>query len=507
MFDRIKRRIRSTYKRLKFAARVLFRGEYYDNISVDRRNDNHFANASDLPPYLTNTYQARMKFRVRARYEADNNCYLGGLIDTLATDVIGYVLPTLQVLTDNADLNTFIEGEWKSWNEYRGVNLLEKLKIMERCTRIDGESFPMMVTDDDALEKTGYGLNLVVIPQSRVTNQSWKVFNDVTIRESVRDGITYRQQLLNDDGIIIDLRTGNPVEFQVTPILNELQLNLIESNPVTVSARYMLQWYRPKWAGQFRGICEVGAALGLYAQLRRFDIATLTSAEIGAMLAGVMKTTNPPNDEPPEIKAGTELGLVAGSLIALPDGWDAAPFPANQPLSTYEMFTNVILRQIGRLLNVPFGIVAGDHSKYNYSSARLDVTGYDESKKYDRKQLQIRILNPIFSEWIIELAKSRPDVGRIWETVGIRYSWNFTNRPSIDPLKDAMVDDLRLKNGTDTYANIYSTRGMDYEEQFKQIQKERVKLSENNLTFDKNSASMANVGNTDNQPTDATQTA
>lgn len=474
-------------RRVKLAARLMLRGEHYDSATYDNRNDRHFANARDLPPIVTNNYDTRKKLRVRARYEADNNCYLSGLCNTLATDVVGYVLPSLQVLTPDAKLNAFIEAEWKKWSEFESVNLCEKLKMMDRASRTDGESFLMMVSDRYTESKTGYSLNVVIIPASRVTDQSLVNFNPIEKRKmSDEEGIVTEYTVINDDGVIVDATTGRPIEFKVIPLVDEVQglTSLIQSNSVTVSARYMKQWFRPKWPGQFRGVCEVAPALPLYAQLRRFDIATMTSAEVAAMIAGVMKTTNPANDEPPEIAPGTELGLVPGSLIAAPDGWEPVAFPSNAPLSTYEMFVYMVLRQIGRLLDVPFGIVAGDHSKYNYSSARLDVTGYDEGKKYDRKQLEIRALNPVAEEFLFELSKLRPDVARYLETEGIPYGWNFTNRPSIDPAKDASVDDIRLKNGTITLAEIYSAKGKDWEEALEQRAKESKKIAELGLVFD-----------------------
>lgn len=477
--------IKAAVQRIYAATRIMLRGEHYDAATNDGRNDAHFRNARDVPPILANTHETRKRMRIKARYEADNNCYLGGLIETLAVDTIGYVLPALQVLTPDAKFNSFVEEEWRKWNEFEAVNLSEKLRILDRSTRTDGESFTLMVTDRFTESKTGYSLNVVIIPASRVTDQSLTILNPIIERKTVdSEGIEYTQTLINDDGVIVDANTGTPVEFKVVPILDEVQgYSLIQSNGVTVSARYMKQWFRPKWPGQFRGTCEVAAALPLYAQLRRFDIATMTSAEVTAMISGVMKTTNPANDEPPEIKAGTELGLVPGSLIATPDGWEPVAFPSNQPLSSYEMFVYMILRQAGRLLNVPFGIVAGDHSKYNYSSARLDVTDYDERKRYDRHQLKIKQLNPIVNEWMLELAKMRPDVARFLETTGIPYTWSFTNRPSIDPLKDASVDDMRLKNGTTTYADVYATQGKDWEQQFEQAKKERAKIVEGGLQF------------------------
>jgi capsid protein len=61
-----------------------------------------------------------------------------------------------------------------------------------------------------------------------------------------------------------------------------------------VPARLVLHWFTPDRFGQLRGIPEITPALPLFAQLRRYTLATLTAAEIAAMLAGVMQTNLPP---------------------------------------------------------------------------------------------------------------------------------------------------------------------------------------------------------------------
>lgn len=485
------------------ACGVMLRGQHYDNATTTVENKRHWQNAKDNPPIVNNDPATRAKLRARARYEVANNCYAAGLCSTLATDTIGYVAPVPLVSTGDNKLNTFLEGEWKTWSEAPVVNLPEKLFTLDFSRRTDGESFQLSITDTDETEnQTGYALNLVIIPQARVTDNTFFTRGEVETRTVERNGYQTQVSLLNDDGVVVNTLTGFPHEFWVSNVVDESRL--IRSNPIQISGRYMKQWFRPTYPGQYRGVCEIGAALGLFAQLRRFGLATLSAAEIAAMLTAILKTTLPMdgNDGPAPLAPFSTREFERNMITAMPDGWDLYQMKAEHPISNYEMFVNMVLREIGRLLDVPFGIVAGDHSKYNYSSARLDVTGYDERKKYDRSQLAIRNLNPLHREWILEVAKRRPDVEQAIKN-GYGLSWKYTNRPSIDPLKDAQVEDMRLRNGTTTYSEIYAFRGMDYREQFKQRQKENEEMAEFKLNF---SDALANTGKTgimeDKVPTD-----
>lgn len=502
---------KTVFHRLTASFATLYRGGgisgHYDNASTTIENRRHWENARDLAPIQVNNPDTRKRLRARARYECDNNCYAGGLVSTLATDTIGYVAPTPQFLTGNNELNKFLEQEWKTWSESEAVNLPEKLYIMDMSRYTDGEAFVLFTSDTGETEsQTGYALNLTIIPQARVCDPNYNNYTNVETREiNINVGgaepVSMYVDLINDDGVILNALTGKPYEYKVMNIIDEVQgysYGLIGSNVQTVSARYMKHWFRPKRPGQFRGVCEIAASLNLYAQLRRFGIATLSAAEVAAMMSLVITTTSPVDGEHVPVTPFSTRDFERNMVTAMPEGWTASQMKAEHPLSSYEMFVNMVLREIGRLLDVPFGIVAGDHSKYNYSSARLDVTGYDERKKFDRKQLAIRILNPLCYEWLIEVANRRPDVAEALRKNQIKYNWAFTNRPSIAPDVDAKVEDTRLKNGTTTYSEVYAARGLDYREQFEQRQKEDTDMEQLGLDFSEQPVQQVQQNNPEN---------
>ena len=434
--------------------------------------------------------------RRNGKVSVTGNCYASGLVSRLATETIGYTAPTPQINTGDNGLNNFLEDEWGMWTEAPVVNLAEKLYTMDYARRTDGESFPLTITDTDVTEsQTGYAVNLVIVPQSRVSSFYSRIhsyYGQVETREVERRGYSTIVRLINDDGVLVNALTGYPHEFTVNNVVDETLGSLIGSNAVTVSERYMKQWFRPIYPGQFRGVCEIAAALGLFGQLRRFGLATLGAAEIAAMMTLILKTNLPADDsgQPTPLAPFSTREFERNMVTAMPDGWDAMQMKAEHPISNYEMFVNMVLREIGRVLDIPFGIVAGDFSKYNYSSARLEVSGYDETKKYDRKQLAIKILNPLHFEWLNEVVRRRPDVEKVIREGKYKLTWQFTNRPSIDPLKDATVDDMRLKNGTTSYSDVYAFRGMDYREAFQQISKENSEKKEFSLDFSEKSGNM-----------------
>lgn len=462
----------------------------YDAAQTTAENRKHWSNADDYPAVWANTPTVRAKLRMRARYEADNNPYCAGLVSTLATDVIGYVAPKLQLLTPDSGFNSYVESEWENWSTNLLVNLPAKLRILDEGRRVDGEQFLAMTTDDDVGSMTNFALNVNVVGAARVNNPHY------TSRTSVSSTGIY-----NDDGVHIDTNTGRAVAYDVVPLSDEIMYGttaLIKSRVTAIPARYMLHWFCPRRAGQFRGVSELTPALPLFAILRRYDLATLTAAETAAMLAGIMKTNAPLADGPKTVADWTTTELERGTLLTLPDGWDATQFKAEHPHSMYEVFVNCVLRQIGRSLDVPFGVVAGDSSKYNYSSARLDYTGYDERLKFDRTQLVIRVLDPLFIEWLKEFTKIDPRVSRVLQSLPmgrIPHDWQFTKRPSIDPSKDASTATERINNGTSNLAIECARDGNNWEDVLKQRAIELEKIKKLGLTPVQQSDNINNRGN------------
>lgn len=449
----------------------------YDAAKTTSENRKHWANADDKPPAWANTAHTRQILRMRAQYEADNNSYCSGMIANIARDTVGYSPPSLQVLTTDKEFNRFVEDKWNEWSNSRYVNLPEKLIVADQGRRVQGENFVAIKSDKEALQFTGVDLSIDVLSASRVRDPLWS-------------SGTITNGLYNDDGVHVDIKTGRPRKYTVSDPVSELTyggFSGVTDTTVTVDSRYLLQWFSPKRAGQFRGVCEITPSLPLFAQLRRYDLATLTAAETASLLAGIMQTNSTANiTEHVEVADWTKVELERGTLLTLPEGWSATQFKPEQPISAYEMFVNCFLRQIGRCLNIPFGVMVGDSSKYNYSSARLDYIGYDAQLQYDRGQLVIRILDPLFTEFIYELALMFPRVMAKLVGLTLPHTWQFTKRPSIDPQKDASTSTEKITNGTSNLAIECAKDGTNWED----VQDQRItemlawkdKLSKNGLT-------------------------
>lgn len=428
----------------------------FDAAGHNSENARHWAAADYLSADAEANESVRRTLRVRSRYEVANNSYARGMLLTLANDTIG-TGPRLQVLSGDDELNSQIEGDFMRWAAE--IDLPGKLRTarMARCQ--DGEVFILMAQNRAMFDRQ-IQLDIQLIEADRICS----------------NGISGEEN--NVDGILFD-RFGNPVTYRMLkyhPGGDEIGNNVVEYE--TVSAKNMIHYFRSDRPGQHRGIPEITSSLPLFAQLRRFTLAVLSAAEAAADFAGILYTDAPANGESDEVEALDAIELRRNMLLSMPSGWKMAQLDPKQPCSTYAEFKAQILNEIARCLNMPYNIAAGNSSGYNYASGRLDHQTYFKSLRVERENIVATVLNKIFDLWLREYVL----------TTGVKlpekfnWSWFWDGFEHVDPGKEANAIDIKLKNGTTTYAAEYSKVGRDWEDEFEQIAKEKRRMAELGIT-------------------------
>jgi lambda family phage portal protein len=424
----------------------------YDAATYDTTNEKHWNAADYLNANAGLDASTRQMLRDRSRYESANNGYYGGVIETIAQDVVGSgPRPQVRIPGDSSrEMSRLIERLWTAWAS--ATALAEDLTLMQEACVRDGESFAMM-RDNPGLAADG---------RTRV-----QVDLQVYEAEQISDPWDFGLNPLYTDGVRFD-EYGNALSY-----------TLLKNHPggvhayrswdtVEIPATQVCHWYKVRRAGQHRGVPWMVAALPLFAQLRRYTLATLSAAELAAMLAGIMETDAPPGEQAVSVEAMDTVAMVRGALLTLPAGWKASQFKPEQPITNYGQFKTEILNEVGRGGNVPLNIVSGNSSGYNYSSARLDRQLYYRAIKRERGRMKDRFLDRLFLRWAREaiiaygLAATVPPP-ELWS-----WSWFWDGFESIDPQKDAQTDAINLENGTTTLAEICAERGQDWEDVIRQ---------------------------------------
>lgn len=414
----------------------------------------HFLKADDLGPNSANSADVRMKLRRFAGYEIDNNSYAKGMNLTSANEIVG-TGPRLQMKLKSREDNRRIESEFSLWMLATGLADTLHTGVQAKTGR-DGEFCAYLTTNP--------GIDHPVQLDVRHFEAAMLTTPGFSSAPNAVDGIEFDQH-------------NNPTVYHV---LKEHPGDggYAFSNQAynRVPARNMLHWFRVDRPGQYRGIPEITPSIGLFAQLRRYGQSVLTAAEVASNLAAVLQTDGGgAYDTEPQSDPWDQVPIDMGTMTTLPPGWKMAAFTPTQPIANYGDFKREVLMEIARCQNMPYNVVAGDSSRSNYASGRLDFQSWRKSISVTRASFVRKVLERIFYAWLAE-AVLIPNYLPALDVRNVPHAWFFDGAPHVDPVKEATADKINLANCTTTLAAIYAEKGLDWEEELEQksIEDERM---------------------------------
>ena len=459
---------------------------YYDAAATGRHHDNHFLYADNSDADRTISPELST-LRNRCRYEIRNNSYAKGITESKADFLVG-TGPRLQLNTSNAGFNRKVEQLFMSWTKYCDMagklSFADILKLVGSKQQDDsGDGFIIMQQDNDAPGDKPR-LRLSLVEPDRV-NTPYSLGG-----ASLTTGVAADGQLV--DGIKID-KFGKPVQYYVQkkhPGSLVASMGMSIDDYDVVPAAVMIHLYRQDRPGQTRGVPWFTPAVPLFAQLRRFTLATIDAAETAACYSAVIKSNG--QLETDDLESLETIDIERDSAMTLPQGWEMQQFKAEQPSTTYAEFKREILNEIGRCLGMPLNIATANSTQYNYASGRLDWQVFFRNIASTQKWIARNVCNRILEYWLAEaqlipgyLPKIRSGELVIDETT---VSWYWPGAEHVDPQKEAKAQEIRLSIGATTYAAEYARQGKDWELEFEQLQREQQKIAELGIKVGKSGA-------------------
>lgn len=437
----------------------------YDAAQVADLDEDHWYWADALNANAANSRDVRKTLRERAQYETDNNGYCGGLVDRLANDLVGTgPRPQLRIPGASREVVRAIELSFLAWS--RRIRLPQKLRLLDKAATVRGEGFGLLTTNP-ALPASSVQLDLRLYECDQVETP-WYDWGD---------------PLAFDGGRLDEF--GNVVEWHflrahpgsdVFGMAATLEYD-------TVPADRVVHWFKPTRAGQLRGVPEILSSLTLYAYLRRYTLATVTAAETAANIAGSIENDNVPQDSAEDpaangIASMDRVPIPRGSLLTMPAGWKANAFRPEQPTTTYPMFKGELLTEAGAPVRAPRNIATNSSAEYNYSSARMDRGDYEYGIKVRRSDLREPATDKVIRAWEREARLVGIVPAELPPVDSWSWDWFFDAFPSVDPEKDAKLNDISLRNGSKNLAEICAEKGLDWEEFLEQTAAIQKRMSE-----------------------------
>jgi lambda family phage portal protein len=452
----------------------------YDLAGSGPSDKNHWSRADGLSANAAHSPDVLFRLRSRSRYETENNGYVGGLMRGRANDCIG-TGPRLQLrfpdtFTDpdfereqpvKPGLSKWVENLWKFWCD--AIGLTDKLHLIDKSDTREGEVYGVVDTNP-YVEPNTPQLDIRLYEADQCGDPSGPIEDNVV------------------NGIRLD-DSGRPIAYHFyrqhpgDSMLGGFGMGFLPGD--WVPANQVFHFFDPDRVGQAHGVPALVSGLPLGAVMRRYTMASLGAAELQASIPATLEAehdlpdADDETDNEPSIKDMQQIPFAHTQILVTPAGRTLKSHQATQPAPSYKEFKGEVNTEVGRGINAPRNISTGSSAEYNYSSGRLDHLPWQTAIRIRRDRIRRVLLDRLFRLWLAEAAlipgylpDGLPPVA-LWT---IRWQWD--GFPSIDPVKDATANQIKLETGQTTLDDVCAEDGKDWEEVLEQQAREMKKRQE-----------------------------
>lgn len=404
--------------------------------------------------------------RARSRELMRNDDYAKKFKRMVKTNVVGQNGIRLQnkAKDTNGNLdktaNDIIEESWKKWSK-KGIcdvsgkySLREIQKMVMGTLAEDGEVLIRKIKGYD----NEFGFALQLLEADHLDEQ-------YTIPElNIFMGIEFDKW---NKPIAYHLHKNHPGKL----------INGTDTTRERISANEINHLFLPLRISATRGVPWMHTAMTRMKMVNGYEEAELTASRIAAAKGGFYVSKEGAEEysgDSVDDRGNIVNELEPGQIELLPKGIEFQNYDPQHPTTAFKDFMKVVLRGISSGIDVSYNTLANDLEGVNFSSLRSGVLDEREVWKDLQTWLGENLLDDIFADWL--------DMALLTKAVPLPYfKYDKFNAPSwlsrgfawVDPLKDMQSNILAVKEGLKTHTQIASEMGMDIEELYQQIAKEK----------------------------------
>lgn len=416
-----------------------------------------------------------------------NNDYVKKFVKMLRSNVVGPagILFQSKVRDNNGALdayaNQIIEREWSRFARKENFDVAGKLSLVEAqrlfvtTLALAGEVFIRKVRN---FSESRHKFSIQFIDPALVPE-------GLTIPgKNIRMGVEFNNW-------------GRPVAYYVLRDYKSQTSPTIEACD-RIPAADIEHAFISEFPSQARGVPWTHTAILRLQQLGEYEKASLVAAIVAASQAGFFEQTDTgaglPGEEDDDF-GGMSLDVQPGTFTALPPGVTFKEYSPTQPNGNVGQFLKSMLRGVASGLGVSYNTMSSDMEGVSYGSIRS--AQIEERDMWRELQSMVRdtFLTPIFEAWLdsallhgkldsLPYSKIDKFNSPIWRPRG--FTW-------IDPQSEATANDIALKNGTKSLADVVGEQGKDLEEHIRQLAEEKALLEKHGLSFSEVAKSDATV--------------
>lgn len=403
--------------------------------------------------------------RARSRQLMRDDDYAKKFKRLLKTNVIGNVGIRLQSKSKKTDgsldkkANEIIETAFKQWSKKGTCDVSGKYSFREIQRVVLGQ----IATDGEVIIRkvkgfnNKFGFSLQLLEADHLDEN----FNDSS--RNIEMGIEFD-------------KWGKPIAYHLFKT-HPGRLSNSTFERERISADEIIHLYLHERVSANRGIPWMHTAMNRLKMLNGYEEAELIGARIGATKGGFYTYSDGSGEytgDNTDDNGNIVNEIEPGQFELLPRGVDFKPYDPQHPTTAYKDFLKAVLRGISAGLDVSYNSLANDLESVNYSSLRAGTIEEREVWKELQSWLMENMLDDIFADWL--------EMSLLMNAVKLHFSsfdrlnnpyWLARGYTWVDPLKDMQSNVLANKEGLKTHTQIANELGMDLEELYEQLEKEK----------------------------------
>jgi lambda family phage portal protein len=299
------------------------------------------------------------------------------------------------------------------------------------------------------------------------------------------------------EGVEVDF-DGEPVAYHVLnrkgPLSSEIETIRIpryDDSDILLA----LLIHSSRLPGQYRGEPFLAPVVDRFRQLERYTDAEIRASVLNAFYAAFITTETPEIEQrrmsalpaqlrPNEARTQKNFGPEGGLMMELLKGEKVDTSAPGRPNANFEPFVQAVVKMISIGLGLPPEVLT-QHFQSSYSAARGAILEAWKAYKVRRSWLVSEFCQPVY-EWIVTESVLRgmlkapgfedPFKRRLY----LATEWIGSTMSSIDPLKDARADEVKItKNMTESRRSVVERDGRDFEKLKREIEDERKYFNQN----------------------------
>ncbi len=363
--------------------------------------------------------------------------------------------------------------EFDLWANSKLCDLLKKNNwydqqdIALQCYMIDGDSFVAFKYRPPS-PGMPYSLRIQLFEASRICNPGVQSVTGspwtVTVKNPDNGNRIINGVEVDEDGAVVAYWICNKYPYDPTN-MQVPEWVRVEAFGRQTGQPNILQICHDDRPEEYRGVPYLAPVLEVLKQVGRYTDAELTAAIIKSFFSlffeekiagnGGFPITETLNQHEKVSLNPNDFEVGPGTMNVLPPGYQVTSIDASRNLSTYEVFTNQLIKQIGATLEQPYEVLVKSFNS-SYSASRAALLQAWSAFKIRRIWFVRDFCQPSYERWLTEaIAIGRvkapgyftdPLKQKAWANA----DWYGPVMGSVDPVKEVEAAALKVKYGFST---------------------------------------------------------